>query len=243
MIKRYLIPAIMILIIGTLAGFFITKCANKKELSAIQLPKYFPVVIKVPVYKEKPVPYQVVIPPHIEYQYMAYEDSMRLVNTIDSLHCTLSLVTNKEGKKDTLKINTKFLTAFPTQPKLINFDLQMDSLWITTLDIGANLTTKQYPLALAGYKYRFDGHNMSVEQLKTPYGIPKPSKWHFETFLSIGSDFITYPAIIPYITLGGEMSYSRIKFVLEPKVTITKSPELGVDAKLGYKLWQWPKSK
>jgi hypothetical protein len=239
--KRTVIDLCLLGIIILLLGLFVfNKCKKPKEPGAI-LPKYFPVVIKVPKYIEKPVPYKIVIPPHIEYQYMSYEDSMYLINRIDSLKGIITIVSKDPKHPDTVRITTKFLTSYPTQPKLINFDLQMDSLWITTLDIGANLITRQYPLALLGYEYRYDGHDMSVKELKTPYGMPKKSKWHFETFLSLGSDFISYPAIIPYITLGGEMSYSRIKFVLEPKVTINKSPELGIDVKLGYKLWQWPK--
>ncbi len=168
---------------------------------------------------------------------MSYEDSMRLVSIVDSLICLV----NTKSTKDTVKVKSRFLTLFPSQPKLINLDLQMDTLDVTLLNIQAELYTLRYPLNLFNWKYRYDGFQMSTKQLPSPYGKPKYSKWGFEVSGYLGSNVISYPSLIPYLSAEGRVNYASVTLSVEPFVTINKAPELGINAKVGYKIWSWPK--
>ena len=235
--KTLMIVGIIILLLGIGTGIGLGYSFWHVSKKGITLPVYFPVVVNVPKYIDKPVPYEIVIPPHITYKYMSYIDSMKLVSVRDSLICLVSI----GPTHDTVKVKTKFLTAFPTQPKLINLDLKMDSLDITMLNIEAQLYTLRYPLNLFGWKYRYDGFSMSVAPLKSPYGQPKVSRWLFELFGYLGSNVITYPTISPALYAEGRISYARITLSAEPFMTITKHPELGINVKIGYRFWSWPK--
>jgi hypothetical protein len=224
-------------LIGALIGVGIGYLTWKTESIPSTLPTYFPVEVEVIRYIEKPVPYEIQLPPHITYKYMSYQDSMSLVGIIDSLICLVST----GSSHDTVFIKPNFLTFGPTQPKLINLDLSIDSLSLTLLNINAELFTKVYPLALGGYRYRFDGHNLSAEPFSTLYGIPKPSKWELNLFGYIGTNLINYPTISPMASVEFNVNYSRLRLSIEPTMTLNKTPELGLNTKLGYKLWKWPK--
>ena len=237
--KNLLFGSIILLVVGLLLGIFTGYLIFKPKKPTIGLPKYFPVVVTVPKYISKPEPYGIVIPSHIEYRYLSYEDSARLVGVIDSL----IVLVGKDPKHDTLKIKPKFLTTFPTAPKLIDLDLSMDSLSLTLLNTEASLFTKRYPLNLFEYRYRFNGYSMSVDPLTNKWGMPSVSKWRMSLSSSLGTDMIDYPRLQPFISVEGELSYSRVRLLLEPKVTISKVPQLGMDVKLGVTLWEWPKSK
>ena len=235
--KTLLIVSVIILILGIGTGIGIGYGIWHVSKKGITLPVYFPVIVKVKEYKDKPVPYEVIIPPHITFKYMSYKDSMALVYVRDSLICLVSL----GPKHDTVKVKTKFLTAFPTQPKFINLDLQMDSIDITLLNIEAQLYTERYPLNLFGFRYRMDGHSMSVNPLQNPYGQPKVSKWDFGLYGYLGTNIINYPTINPILLAELRLSYSRISLSVEPSMTINKHPELGINLKAGYRFWSWPK--
>jgi len=231
-----IIIGLVILILGFLGGIGSGYLLWKPKKPVIGLPVYFPVVVKVPKYIEKPIPYKIIIPPITEYRYISYDDSMRLVSMVDSL---ITLV-NKENGKETLYIKSKFLTSFPTAPKLVNLDLQMDSISLTLLNIQAQLYKKVFPLNQFEYKYRFDGTNMSTVTLSQKWGVPKVSKWKFSVFGYLGSDVIDYPTFYPFLSVEGGVSFSRIKLAVEPKLTISKYPTIGINAKIGVRLWEWP---
>ena len=235
--KTLLIVGLVILILGIGTGIGIGYKIWHVSKKGITLPVYFPVIVKVKEYITKPIPYEVLIPPHITYKYMSYKDSMALVYVRDSLICLVSTGIIH----DTIKVKTKFLTAFPTQPKLINLDLQMDSINVTLLNIQAELYTLRYPLNLFGFKYRYDGFNMSVKPLQNPYGRPTVSKWDMGLYGYLGTNIINYPTINPILLAELRISYSRINLSVEPNMTINKHPELGINLKAGYKLWSWPK--
>jgi hypothetical protein len=229
-LQFYIIIAVIILLAGGTAGFFIAKKIYTPKQAALQLPVYFPVVTTVTKYVEKPVPYAQIIPAHVTTHFLAYTDSMKLVKANDSLLYLVNVLASK--KPDTVKIHTKFLTAFPYCPKLINIDLNMDSISITTLNINADLNTFRYPLALMGYQYRFDGKDMSVEKLKRPYGTVKPKIFTFEINAYAG-----YELLNKQWNASGEVGISawKIKLVGVPSVTIETQPKLGMLLKLGYK--------
>jgi hypothetical protein len=218
---------------GIFIGYLIWR---PKELKSIKT--YIPVDVWYPKYVGKPAPYPVATPPHIINHYMSYEDSMILVLLKDSLFTLVSNVT----KHDTIRIKSGFLTAFPTQPKLIDADIRMDSIDLTLLNINTDLFTKRYPLDLFNYRYRFDGVNMSSQLLKHPWAVPGVSKWELGLNGYIGDDLLKYPKIIPAINLELEISYSKIRFRMEPEMTIEKSPQLGINAKIGYGIWHRPKN-
>ncbi len=229
-LQYYIIVAVVILLCGGMGGFFIAKSIYKPKPSAIQLPVYFPVIQTVTKYVEKPVPYKEIIPPHVTVHYMSYSDSMNLIGIRDSLVLLVSKYASK--RPDTVKIKTKFLTAFPYCPKLINVDLNMDSISFTTLNTNADLNTFRYPLALMAWKYRFDGRDMSVEKLKRPYGTVQPKIFKWEINIYGG-----YEVFNSMWSARGEVGTTvwRIRAVAEPSVTIEKQPKLGALLKLGYK--------
>lgn len=235
--KNVFVGSTFLLVVGLLIGVFIGYMIWKPSQKKIGLPKYLPIVVKVPKYITKPVPYKIIIPHHIEYQYQSYNDSMRLVGTIDSLICLISL----SKPSDTVWVSPKFLTSFPTSPKLVNMDLNMDSVSITTLSPQTLLTQKQYPLNLYEYKYRFDGYTMSVTKVPKIGYKGNSMKWSGTIMGTIGPTFSSKPEFYNSVGILGEVSYSRIRISIEPKVTINKNPVFYIDTKVGIKLWEWQK--
>jgi len=235
--KTSLIIGLIILLIGLGSGIGIGYSIWKPKPIPIVIPNYVPQIVEIDKWKEKPVPYIVQLPPHITYKYMSFEDSMKLVKVTDSL---LFLV-NKTKPGDTVYIKSQFLSTFPTSPKLVNIDLQMDSIDITLFSINADLFTKRYPLTLFTNKYRFDGTNISVKPLDRPWGVPKTSKWRFGLIGFVGSNLINYPDYKIYVSTQGYASWKRLHMQVEPLVTIEEHPALGLNAKLGIGIWEWPK--
>jgi hypothetical protein len=225
-----IVLAAIILLCGGVGGFFIAKGIYKPKQAKVQLPVYFPVVVTVPKYIEKPVPYAQVIPAHVTTHYLAYADSMRLVKANDSLICLVSR--EPQTVHDTIKIHTKFLTAFPTSPKLINIDLNMDSISVTTLNINAELNTFRYPLALMGWRYRFDGKDMSVEKLKREYGTVKPKIFEWEL-----NAYAVYNILDKKFAAVGEAGVSiwKVKARVETGLSIEKIPQYELNFGIGYK--------
>lgn len=200
---------------------------------------YDTITVNVPKYIEKPVPYKVIIPAHITYKYMSYEDSMKLVTANDSMIMLVAStsLSDRNGRHDTVRIRSGFLTAFPTQPKLVNCDLRLDSVDFTLLNINAELFTKRYPLDLFNYRYRFDGVNMSVDPISHRFDFAQRAKWELGLNGYLGTDLISYP-LVPSVNLELEISRAWFRFRLEPEMTITRQPEFGVNVKAGVGIWK-----
>jgi len=236
-IKYILIGSVILLLLGGAGGFFLAKHFYKPLPVAQQLPHYFPVVVTIPKYIEKPVPYPAKVPPAVTVHYMSFADSMRLVGIRDSL----ILLVNKDPVKpqDTLKINKRFLTFSPTSQKLINMDLSMDSLSVTMLDINASLNTYSWPLALAGYRYRFDGADMSVQKLKRPYSTEKKRIVGYTISAMAAVDVLSLKNSPLHV--GGELEarFWIIKARIYPNVTIEPVPEFNLMGQALFTIKQW----
>lgn len=143
-----------------------------------------------------------------------------------------SILLKIDSLEQRILISNKYLKNFPKADKLISFDLQKDSLKITTLNISGQTIKKDYPLYFNLFKYSWydnELHNIKTKDLtKTKKNILN------QLYLNGGYDFINQKP-----TIGGEyfILLSRFKIEAISEFTIEPTPKLSAGAKLGYRLF------
>ena len=206
-----LLSSLIALIIGFMVGYFLFD-------NTIILPsekEYITDTIKVPDPYPVPKPYPV---PSKPKEVKVYEKDTAAIDSLKVLLSEKDILIN--GLKYQIIISQDYLKQFPENPKLLELDLQWDSLSIGLLNIKGIPTKETFPLYLDRYKYKWTLSGLS----KTDHLMPqiKPSPYYL---YSIGSGIDLWQR---NIYLSGKVSYVKNRFtfysdlrygLLEPKKT------------------------
>lgn len=150
---------------------------------------------------------------------------------IDTIYIKGDIVKVVVKDKDTLNINSQFISQYPDNPKLLEFKLGHDELEITTFTKDAKTYTDKYPLYLHDYKYQW--YDNSLHHEPTNYKENKTFKWN-QLYVNGGYSKTESAGLIG---LEYNLNYNRFKLDLDTDITIEENPNLLFKAKLGYQLF------
>lgn len=131
-----------------------------------------------------------------------------------------------------LSISDGYLKNYPDANKLISFDLKLDSLSITTLDIKSNIFTNKYPLYLKEFNYKWVDNSLSHKKYKYKNGKKTSFK---ELYFNIGNDLINDQQ---FVSLEHNLKLGRIKFNTEFIGNLKKTNQSEFKVKIGYRLFK-----
>lgn len=221
---------IIILILFIIILYLFPKCNGDKEKDPDKTYEYITETIRIPE------PYIVEIkgdpiytPPLILTEYLPSTptiDSVKYVPGeiqiyIDSLKTAL---TYKEG----------FLTNFPKASKLLNMDLKLDSLSVTTLSTDAQVRTFKYPLLLNHFKYQWVNDSLHRTKIREIKPLGSKLNWK-ELYLNGGYSMITKTSLLGF---EYNLTPGRFKFDIEAKSTLETKPQLFIEGKVGFRLFK-----
>lgn len=151
-----------------------------------------------------------------EYSLECNDDSIKLIN--DSL-------------SHEINIHKSFLTQFPDAPKLVDLNLTLDSLKLTTLNNQGRVANFSYPIFLDQLAYQYVGGTLRNEPIdnKSSSSILRSK----DLYGNIGYQFLLKK---PLVGLEYNVKTKSLLFSLEAASTIETQPILSLTGKVGYKL-------
>lgn len=227
--KKLLIIILIISIIGLIVwDSFIRKHSIPKPITLIDY-QYSTDTVWVDTLYLIGDPYPVPTPPRTIIRYEM--DSVALNY--------LKLIISKQriyiaGLKDTITLHENYLKQFPSHPKLIELSLIKDSIMLGLLQISGQAESKQWPIDLNRFKYRWDYINdLTRIETKLP---PIEEKPFAEYFVGGGVDLLWRS---PYISGKIEKDLTRIRLYCNANIGLlnheTSSIKIGVDYKFNGK--------
>lgn len=149
----------------------------------------------------------------------------------DSLQLVISTV---KGHVDTVMISDKFITLFPTSPKLLSMHLRYDSLWLSVLNTQAKVVTLHYPIDPSKNAYGFSDYNLTSKPFAPPKSkIPLKPSLAFYTGLQLPID----GTIKPLLSVQYTQPIRPVQLQLETQMTINNKPQYIIFAKIGFRIF------
>tara|TARA_R110000803_G_scaffold14360_2_gene39911 strand:+ start:555 stop:1244 length:690 start_codon:yes stop_codon:yes gene_type:complete len=143
------------------------------------------------------------------------------IKQIDTL-----LVVNNTSIEDSVKIHENFLKKYPMASKLIQLDLNKDSLRLTTLDISSQVNTHSYPIDLSFYKYQYSDNIITHDSLKIKPDKPSSKSIFPKSFLLGGSYSLVEKT--PLVNVEYPITYRQVRLSIESTMSIETTPNLNI---------------
>lgn len=182
------------------------------------------------LYENKPYPYP---DPYLIITKPRYFTFYQVDSTaIDSLELELR---DKEiiisGLEEEIRIHENFLKQYPYNPKLVELNLNKDTLSLSLLNIQGLIFKQDYPLYLDQYKYKWSHPDFSREKIKTK---PKDPSFTLSSYVFVG--YSLYPNS-PIISNSWELSRGKIRLSSNVGILFKENKPIYLDLKLGYKFY------
>lgn len=136
--------------------------------------------------------------------------------------------------EDSIKIHENFLKKHPFASKLLELELQKDSLILTTMDITSQVESKIYPIDLNFYGYQYSDNVLRHDTLKSNIK-PKKNKSLFKKSLLIGGSYSILNKV-PLVILEYPLTYRQVRLSLESTASLETTPNLNIYLKALYKI-------
>ena len=155
-----------------------------------------------------PVPYKDTAKPRVVIGWLSPKSNDSLILINDSLIRLLDSLGNLK-----YDINGDFLKLYPTSPKLISLELDIDTLSITTMGIQANVSTNKYPLWLLSEKYLWIDGTLTYKKVPhkntpiKPYYLSLYPNYSFYD-KSLGIDARIGTNLLKWIQVEGTTGYT-----------------------------------
>jgi len=171
-------------------------------------------------------PYPVPTPPHIIIKYE--------VDSITLNYYKLKISNQNiliAGLLDTIAVHENYLKQFPRHPKLIELSLIKDSLLLGLLQISGQAESKNWPIDLNRFDYRWDYINdLTRRNIKTP---PIEEKHFAQYFVGGGVDLLW---LSPYIGFTVEKPFRRIRLYSDINIGLLNKNTSGIRLGLKYQI-------
>lgn len=222
-------------VIGTFIIIFlflkIKGCKGKIPKQYWENKDFKPHIINVPKpYFLKLPPNIITIPPYTIIKYKDYPNQNQikcekdsLIRVIDSLGKLLAT------------INPKYLTQFPTSPKLVGGLFKLDTLKLDLLKIDGKIESYIYQTSYQNYNYLWKDGQIHANPIESITTVPQKTKEKLNQALYIngGYNFLNQK---PLISADYYIRYRKFQINVEPKITLEKNPTLELNGKIGYRL-------
>jgi len=167
-------------------------------------------------------------PPKIIREYTIEKPTYIIEKYYDSIIRITDTVT-----KSYYDVDSKFLTLYPNNSKLITFELKKDLLNLSTLNIEGQVLESSWPMDFNNYEYIYLNGNLSYNQIKNQ---SLRRKFDFTNiYLNAGYNFIgadVETSLIYQLDLS-----KRIRTTFEGRVNINNLDDNRALIKLGYRLF------
>jgi len=171
-----------------------------------------------------PEPYPVSVPPvTLTYHVIdsAAIDSLKLILQekdilIQSLHFQVSVSQN-------------FLKQFPYNPKLLELNLNLDTLSISTLNIDGIPSKSNYPLFLSDFRYKWTIERLSKKKINPPPVIKSKMQY-------FGGGGVNFLYLSPYAEFNIEKDWTRIRVYSDIRVMLLKYEASSINLGIKYNL-------
>lgn len=150
----------------------------------------------------------------------------------DSLQKVITTLNGKPG--DTVYISDKFLTYYPTYPKLLSLSLRYDSLWLTLFNTDAKVYTLHFPLELPDKQYWFINNQFTSKDFPKPK-IKAPQK--LSMALYTGLSIPINEKVTPLLSAQLTKPLRPLQLQLDAQMTITDKPQYFIFLKAGFKIF------
>ena len=217
--KKYLIYTLFLILVSLTIylAFF-----KKPDIVYVTVPTYKTDTLYVYDYIYIPKPYPIPTPPSTVEIYLP--DTI----AIDSLKLELSKQNIiLQGLYSQIEISQNFLKQFPYNPKLLGLELSFDSLSLSILKTNGIPESQTFPIFLSGFKYRWTNEGLSSIPID-----PRPINLPLQSYLGLGVDLLH---LSPYVNVGVEKDYTRIKLYGDIRVGLLKTEYSGIDLGIKYK--------
>lgn len=155
------------------------------------------------------------------------EDNTIKIRKDSSKFILVDTVTNVE-----YKVDKEFISLFPYNDKLINFNLSKDTLSIVTLNSGGNITDKTYPLYFDNYNYRFYDNELHHYPNNSKQRTNLKNKYN-QLYINSGYNFINQT---PNVSLDYLINLGRFRIMAGSDLEL-RTGNLNVNTKLGYRIF------
>ena len=191
------------------------------------------------VYLDKPFPkpvnpkgFKYTVKPTIALYQKPFDNRLSELKRLnDSLQMVIS---NTSGHIDTVVVSDKFLTLFPTSPKLLSMSLRYDSLWLSVLNTQAKVVTLHYPLDLTHNTYWFGDYTLTSKPFNPPKTkVPLKPSLALYTGLQLPID----GTISPLLSAQYTQPIRPVQLQLEAQMTINNKPQYIIFAKAGFRIF------
>ena len=139
-----------------------------------------------------------------------------------------------EDAETVREIYRDYLKLFPKAHKLIELALSDDSLTLTTLDINGVLTTKDYPIYLSEYYYKWNEN----ELYRYDYTPKKIKNTVWDPYLDVGSRYDLAGRQIVLLSEFNILTLNQWKLSLEGNFGTFDYSRNSLGVQVKYRIWQ-----
>lgn len=182
-------------------------------------------IVNIPVPYEVGIPYSVGTKPITIFKYKtdtAALDSLKLIIYQNEIRI--------RGLEEEVSISMDFIKYFTKNPKLLELNLNRDTLSLSLLHIDGLVTQNVYPVFLNDFAYRWTYNALTHTKLPPP--VIEKSQWA-NYYAGGGIDVVW---LSPYIDFRVEKSWTRIRAYTDFQIGLLKREGSQVRIGVQYKL-------
>ena len=144
-----------------------------------------------------------------------------------------NLIIKTDSSRNQIIYNEKFLSNFPDNPKLLRLRLTIDSLSLVKLNPDGNIFEDRIPLALYSFDYEWENR---FTRIPVKYRKPDDYSYLLSNYF-INVELNPMLSNRPFIGLEYNKNWKRFKIDLNGSMEFDKSPNVLLQGKLGYRLF------
>jgi hypothetical protein len=123
-------------------------------------------------------------------------------------------------------ISSLFLKLYPTNPKLIYGEFNMDSLRLDILNIDGKIYSERYANNYSKFKYQWQDGKLKANPIKPKFG----RNWSHAAYAYLGYDITK---ATPSLGADYSIKYRKVRLAAESWVTIQNTPQFTARATIG----------
>lgn len=139
----------------------------------------------------------------------------------------------KDKDKPEIVYDTRFLTLYPNNPKLIQFKLIKDYLDIDLLNTDGNITSTRYPIFLDNVEYQWIDNQLNQSPFKSTKNKLSNNIRFKGLYTNVGYDLYSK---LPTTGLEYNIELYRFKLDGEINTTFNNTNPLSAQVKIGYRI-------
>ena len=157
----------------------------------------------------------------------------KTVTEHDTLYLERDTIRSVNKNSGTItSISNKYIQNYPKAEKLLYFNLIKDSLKLTTLNIEGLIVSKDYPLYLDRYGYKY--YDNELHHYKVNNITEKLKNKFNQLYITAGYELIDNQ---PTLGLEYSISINKLKAGINPNIIFGSNSDVNLNVNVGYRLF------